>query len=124
MDDNVIPFPADRTEAPPYGWQEWLWDYDDEGIMLMTGMDGALIGVAERCGQKPLAVYDWNLLVQEVMAMSECSLEEAEEHISFNMAGAWVGDQTPLIMQRPDWVKIHSDPPPPARDTEADIFPF
>jgi len=68
---------------------------------LWDDCDAALIGVAERCGQPPLAVYSWDKLVK-VFEDQGMEFEEAVEWVGFNLEGAWVGDHTPLIMHEYD----------------------
>jgi len=50
----------------------------------------------------PVFVYDYDLLVKAFMAHAEpegsCSVDEAQEFVDFNMAGAWVGVGTPIIV--------------------------
>jgi hypothetical protein len=50
----------------------------------------------------PVFVYDYDLLVKAFMAHAEpegsCSMDEAQEFVDFNMAGAWVGVGTPIIV--------------------------
>ena len=58
-----------------------------------------IIGVATRCGMPCSVVYDKDELIKVYMdeGMNE---EEALEFISFNVEGAYVGETTPLIMER------------------------
>jgi len=71
----------------------------ESGGLQMDGFDDCIIGVAERCSKQPLLVYDREKIAESLMK-DGCSYEEAQEHIDFNMAGAWVGEGTPLIMIR------------------------
>ena len=70
----------------------------DESTMLMDGFDEALIGFAERINTPLLAVYDWNKMVDVLVERDGLEYEEAVEYISYNCAGAWVGDRTPMIL--------------------------
>lgn len=60
----------------------------------------AIVGIATRCGQKSLLVYDRELCIQWLVRRSEMSREEAEEYFDFNTSGAWFGDGTPIILER------------------------
>ena len=71
---------------------------ESDGLQ-MDGFDDCIIGVAERCSKQPLLVYDREKIAESLMK-DGCTYEEAQEHIDFNMAGAWVGEGTPLIMTR------------------------
>ena len=48
--------------------------------------------------EPPLAVYSYPLMAETLMLRDGMSYEEAEEYIDFNVAGAWVGEQTPIII--------------------------
>lgn len=61
--------------------------------------DAAIVGIAERCGQPTLLVYDYEKLVQCFVDQG-ASWEEAMEWVGYNIAGAWVGPHTPLILHR------------------------
>ena len=68
-----------------------------EDTLLFTGFDDCIIGIAERKGET-LAVYDYYLIVNQLVNEEGLSEEEAIEHIDYNMQGAWVGEQTPIIL--------------------------
>lgn len=70
---------------------------DMPGIVLYGECDEAIIGFAHRCTQEPIAVYSRTLLVTHFMEEG-MSLEEADEHVSFNIEGLWAGDRTPMII--------------------------
>lgn len=61
--------------------------------------DAAYIGWGDRCGQEPVAVYDYELLVQ-VFVDRGMTDEEAREWIDFNILGAYIGRDTPLVLFR------------------------
>ena len=63
--------------------------------------DAAILGVAERCGQPPLVVYDRERCLEALMALGDLTYEDAIEYFDFNMAGAWMGPHTPLFLSRP-----------------------
>jgi len=72
-------------------------DYIGEGepILLADGFEEAFIGMGRQFG-KPIAVYHRQKCIMILMrGMSE---EEAEEFFSFNVEGAWVGEQTPIYL--------------------------
>lgn len=72
---------------------------DDENIILADGFESCFVGIARQFG-KPFAVYDRNSCIIELMEQ-EMSQEEAEEYMSFNTEGAWVGENTPAFLTRP-----------------------
>lgn len=71
--------------------------------MVIDGYDDCIIGIGSRCTMPPVLVYSrakmMNQLIEE--GLTE---EEACEHISFNIEGAWVGEGTPIIMEPIEFV--------------------
>jgi|TARA_R100001530_G_scaffold81245_1_gene56681 hypothetical protein len=72
----------------------------DEEIAFWEGCDEALVGVGERCGCPPVAVYDDEKLLECFMQQG-MGYDEAREWIDFNLSGAWVGKRTPIILFKP-----------------------
>ena len=72
---------------------------ENEEALFFDGLDAAIMGVARRCGHLSLVVYDRDLIVKQLVAdgMEE---DEAEEFFEFNIAQAWVGENTPLILTK------------------------
>ena len=60
----------------------------------------AIVGIATRCGQKSLLVYDRELCIQWLMKHAKMDMENALEWFDFNTAGAWMGKNTPIILER------------------------
>lgn len=69
-----------------------------EEVLLMDNFDEALIGHSQRINEPRLAVYSWELMMKVLMERDSMTAEEAEEFISYNCIGAWVGEQTPIIV--------------------------
>ena len=100
---------------------------DDDMIEFVTGMneeaiffDGyedAIIGVAERCSQPALVVYDAAKCIEILVTRDGMSWEDAEEFFSFNTLGCWAGENTPLFLWRPQW---DLNPPDRAASAPAD----
>jgi len=67
------------------------------GAMLIDGHDDALIGIGGAFNQR-VAVYDKELIVKRLMKDGLTS-EDAEEHFSYNIAGAYVGESTPILVE-------------------------
>jgi hypothetical protein len=70
----------------------------DEEIMLMDGFEEAFIGFSRRCGQPTLATYSFEKMLQVLVERDQMDVMEAEEYISYNCAGAWMGELTPVIL--------------------------
>ena len=69
-----------------------------ENALLMDGFDEALIGFSQRINEPLLAVYSWEKMMDVCIKRDGMDDEEAEEYISYNCIGAWVGEQTPIIV--------------------------
>jgi hypothetical protein len=69
-----------------------------ENALLMDGFDEALIGFSQRINEPLLAVYSWEKMMDICIERDGMDDEEAEEYISYNCIGAWVGEQTPIIV--------------------------
>lgn len=72
-------------------------EYPDVEMLIVDGYDDCIVGVAERCGQQPLLVYDEDLMIQ--VLQEDMSYEDAVDFFNFNIAGAWMGDGTPLFLK-------------------------
>jgi hypothetical protein len=69
---------------------------DDETIPLADGFEMAFLGVARQFNT-PFAVYDRNRCLA-ILLEQGLDLEAAEEYMSFNTEGAWVGENTPAFL--------------------------
>ena len=77
---------------------EAFMEMDDSDALLMDGFDEAFIGWSQRINEPRLAVYSWELMMKVLMDRDSMTDEEAEEYISYNCTGAWVGERTPIIV--------------------------
>jgi hypothetical protein len=68
--------------------------------LLADGFEDAFIGIARRCGQPTLVVYDYRRGIEILMEREGMSCEEAEEWMEFNVVGAWAGEHTPVWLVR------------------------
>lgn len=68
---------------------EWIMGYNPEALMA-DGFEDAILGVAERCSQPALVVYDAEKCV-EILVERGMEEDEAMEFFQFNTLGAWVG---------------------------------
>lgn len=65
--------------------------FDDE-ILFADGFDDAIMGVEVNTNR---VVYDYNKMIGVLIAEG-MTLEEAIEHLDYNVLGAYVGEQTPI----------------------------
>ena len=73
---------------------------ENPAALVCDGLNDAIIGIARRCGQPALLVYDRERMVKSLMRSGPMTWEEADEYLSFNVEGAWVGEGTPIILDR------------------------
>ena len=78
--------------------RDWCAEIDEE-IILADGFEDAFVGVAERCGMGPVAVYDREKCI-EVLMRANIERDVAEEFFEFNVIGAHVGERTPMFITR------------------------
>ena len=78
---------------------------DNPEALFLDGMDGdknafndALIGIAERCGMNTIAAYDADIIIDILFKKYDMSMEEAIEWYDFNIAGAYLGENTPIYI--------------------------
>jgi hypothetical protein len=77
---------------------DFLAEHGAEGCILWDGLDAAVTGVAVRCGQPPLVVYDAEK-VHDILVKT-MSPDDVIEWIDYNIVGAWVGTTTPLLLRK------------------------
>ena len=70
----------------------------EENVLLMDGFEEAFIGYSQRINEPILAVYSWEKMVEVCMNRDGMTDMEAIEYIDYNCLGAWVGEQTPIIV--------------------------
>jgi hypothetical protein len=82
--------------------RDWLYQYEDapniKTILLMDEYEKAFLGVDFK-DEHPRAVYSINKIV--AILAKEMSEEDAWEYFNFNIAGAFVGPQTPIYIATP-----------------------
>jgi hypothetical protein len=69
----------------------------DPDLLLADGWDAQILGTAYAPGRK---LYDGDAIVNVMINRDGMSPEEAEEYFSFNIAGAWMGERTPVFVRR------------------------
>lgn len=72
----------------------------DHEIMLADGFDDALVGVGWAFDKSPSAVYDREKCLKILMKENKWSRADAEEYFGYNVEGAFVGDKTPIFLER------------------------
>jgi hypothetical protein len=67
-------------------------------LVFADGYDDAIIGVSYVRGVA-VVVYSEELVIRALVTRDGMSLDEAREYFDFNVAGAHVGDQTPVFVR-------------------------
>lgn len=70
---------------------------EDETILLADGLERAFIGIGRQFTH-PVAIYSYRKTLKCLRGMG-MTTEDAEEYFQYNIAGAFVGDQTPVFLQ-------------------------
>ena len=78
------------------------FENDEENIILLTDLDDALVGIGERIGMPPVAVYDSKKCVEILMDRYDMAYENALEFFDFNISGAYLGESTPIFIRFPE----------------------
>ena len=70
---------------------------EDETVLLADDLEPAFMAIGRQFN-RPIAIYSQRK-VMKILMRQGMSREEAEEYFSYNIAGAFVGDQTPVFLQ-------------------------
>ena len=77
--------------------EEILQD-SEETTLTADGFDAAIVGITTGSIGETRVVYDFDECVQILMA-DGFTEEDALEHMSFNVTGGYVGEQTPIFIR-------------------------
>jgi hypothetical protein len=69
-------------------------------ILIAEGFEEAFVGVATDFAGHRRAVYDYGKCVRVLMRRDKMSREDAVEYMDFNVVGAYVGEATPIWIER------------------------
>jgi len=72
-------------------------EYPD--LLKADGFDEAILGVVQRIGIEAIC-YDLDKVIEILMTRDGMDEEEAWEYYQFNIAGSWVGESTPVFIER------------------------
>jgi len=71
---------------------------EDETILLADGLENAFMGIGRQFTH-PVAIYSYRKTIKILMRDHKMDRETAIEYFDYNIAGAFVGDQTPVFFQ-------------------------
>ena len=69
-------------------------------MKIWDGYDDCLIGVGTRCGLTDVFIYDKHKMITKLVRKDDMTYDEALEFIDFNIAGAFIGEDTPILVDR------------------------
>jgi hypothetical protein len=80
--------------------EEVLEELNEDALLLepRSQFDPCICGVGARFNDGPLATYDVDKVLDS-LASGGMSEEEAQEYFDVNIAGAWVGEGTPMFVR-------------------------
>ena len=68
-------------------------------------LNDAIIGTGGRCGMEEVFVYSYDKILDILMIEDEMTEREAIDYIEYNIAGAYVGELTPILVRSLDEVE-------------------
>ena len=72
----------------------------DADVLLADGFDAAFVGIGRRSSRPDVAVYDIAKMVEILTVADGMPFERAVDYPEFNVLGAWVGERTPIYLER------------------------
>jgi hypothetical protein len=66
-------------------------------MLMADGFEKAIIGIGRQCGKK-LMIYDEDKCIQILMSQQNISKDKAIEFFEFNVACAYLGEDTPVFV--------------------------
>ena len=69
-------------------------------MKIWDGYDDCIIVVGTRCGMTDVFIYDKHKMITKLVRRDDMTYDEALEFINFNIAGAFIGEDTPILVDR------------------------
>lgn len=90
--------------------REWIaeWHGDDLLFLDEPEYDAAILGVVEQAGGFLAVLYD-RAKCREILIEQGMLPEAADEHLDFNVTGAYCGPKTPCFLDRMDFGPLSPD---------------
>lgn len=73
-------------------------EHADGEMLIADGLDAAIIGVTEGVSE-PVVAYSYDKCIEIFRIRDGMTEEDALEHMSFNVTGAYVGTRTPIFIR-------------------------
>jgi hypothetical protein len=87
--------------------REEIAEYNEKALVF-DGHANAIIGMAVQHGKRPLVLYDPVKIVDNLV-LEGMTHDEAIEFYEFNIAGAFMGSNTPMILIRLETMGVTND---------------
>ena len=81
---------------------EWAATHGYENVFIWDGLEKAFLGICTVYSKEPIALFDFARCIEICVDRDGMSLEEAREYLDYNVACAWIGEQTPGFFERFD----------------------
>lgn len=78
----------------------------EDALLFADGFDEAVLGIGRRATQPEVVAYDYEKCVQILVERDKMTEEEAREYMEFNVVGAFVGERTPVFVDREPFLDI------------------
>lgn len=82
-------------------WQKRGQEYrsaENDDVVFMVGLEDAFVGLGTQASNT-VAIYDRDKVAEILMTQDRMRPDEVDEWIEFNVAGAWVGANTPVLLR-------------------------
>ena len=67
-------------------------------MKIWDDYDDCIIGVGTRSGMLDVFIYDKHRMITKLVKRDDMSYDEAKEFIDFNIEGAYIGEDTPILV--------------------------
>ena len=68
--------------------------------VTFDGFCDCVVGYASQFNKPPVVVYDYEMMLEQLMREDGMDYSDAYEYLSFNVEGLWAGEFTPMIMRK------------------------
>lgn len=83
--------------------EEYLENLNPEAL-YMDGFDDCIAGIGAVSNDIAVVVYDVQCIIEHLMSDEGMDEMEAWEYFGFNIESAYVGENTPILMQRVEYL--------------------
>lgn len=89
-----------KSKKPDHRAREFIAEANEEALFLdpPETYDAAIIG--RTSGSFPVAIYDYQLLIDRLIDIEELTEEQAVDHIEYNILGSIGAENFPVVMNQ------------------------